>query len=101
LKIFFIFYKCLLVRPISKVNQFAQTWRTNENPIIAIKLLARGLDGLGAGAIHTSLLFETSIEYLTVEYGDGGRDARCYPQSKKVEAYTEIMVEQNHACYCI
>jgi hypothetical protein len=72
-------------------------WRTNETPITAIKLLTRGLNGLGVGAVHTSLLFETNIEYLTVEYGDGGMDARYYPKkTKEVEAYTEIMGKKNH-----
>ena len=62
-------------------------------------MLARGLDGLGAGAMHTSLLFETNIEYVLVEYGDGGMEARYYPKSKKVEAFTEIMGEQNYVIF--
>ncbi len=79
------------------LNDIDEEWPTDTTPIISIELLTRGLGGVALGAVHTALLFETNGEYLVVEYGDTGLEARYYPKNKakQIEAYQYIMGKSN------
>ena len=80
-----------------KLEDIDEKWETEITPITHIELLTRGLGGIALGAVHTALLFETNNEFVVVEYGDTGLEARYYPKNKaqQIEAYNFIMGESN------
>ena len=85
--------------PYDIEKDFGCEWRADSTPITGIKLLTRGLRGIGLGGLHTALLFETNSKFVVFEYGTKGIEGRKYrvedQTSHRKDAFESIMGQAN------